>query len=85
MTISSLGRDMLVQFLTDDRSKLFGFKAYFHYIPIEPNCLNWLNMTAKLLKSPDYYPKIKCSWVITSPTIYSKIVIHFDTFVVKCI
>ena len=84
MTISSTGKDMLVQFLTDDNSVLLGFRASFHYIPIEPNCANWLNMTALLLKSPDY-PTIDCSWVITAPSIDSTIVINFETFEVKCI
>ena len=82
--MSSFGTEMLVQFLTDNRSRFIGFKAYFHYIPIEPNCLNWLNMTTKLLKSPDY-PKIDCSWVITTMSINSMIVIYFDTFEVNCI
>ena len=82
MTISSTGKDMFVQFLTDDYGTEKGFKAYFHYIPIKPNCANWLNMTAQLLKSPDY-PTIDCSWVITAPTIYNTIIIHFETFDVK--
>ena len=73
---------MLVQFLTDDQTISWGFEAYFHYIPIKPNCANWLNMTAQLLKSPDY-PTIDCSWVITAPTIYNTIIIHFETFDVK--
>ena len=84
MTISSSGKDMLVQFLTDDYSVQSGFRAYFHYIPIEPNCANFLNMTAQLLKSPDY-PNIDCTWVITAPTIDSTIIIHFVMFEVKCI
>ena len=84
MTISSSGKDMLVQFLTDDQIVWDGFRAYFHYIPIEPNCANWLNMTAQLLKSPDY-PTIDCSWVITVPSTDSTINIHFETFEVKCI
>ena len=82
-TISSSGKDMLVQFLTDDESVLEGFRAYFHYIPIDSNCANWLNMTAQLLKSPDY-PTIHCSWVITAPTLDSAVIIHFETFEVKC-
>ena len=84
MTISSSGNHMLVQLLTDDENVQRGFRAYFHYMPIEPNCANWLNMTAQLLKSPDY-PTIDCSWVITAPSTDSKINIHFETFEVKCI
>ena len=70
---------MLVQFLTDDANAYLGFSTYFHYIPIEPNCANWLNMTAQLLKSPDY-PTIDCSWVITAPSTDNTIIIHFETF-----
>ena len=75
---------MLIQFLTDDEYVSHGFRAYFHYMAIEPNCANWLNMTAQLLKSPDY-PTIDCSWVITAPSIDSTIIIHFETFEVKCV
>ena len=75
---------MLVQFLTDDKLTHYGFRAFFHYMPIEPNCANWLNMTTQLLESPDY-PTIDCSWVITAPSADSSIVIHFETFEVKCI
>ena len=82
MTISSTGKDMLIQFLTDDVYTSRGFRAFFHYILIEPNCANWFNMTAQLLKSPDY-PTIDCSWVITAPTISSSIFIEFDSFEVK--
>ena len=83
MTISSTGKDMLVQFLTDDQIVRDGFRAKFHYIPIESNCANWLNLTAQLLKSSDN-PTINCSWVITAPLINDDIVIHFETFEVKC-
>ena len=75
---------MLVHFLTDDEDVFKGFRAYFHYMPIEPNCANWLNMSALLLKSP-VYPKIDCSWVITAPSTGNTIVINFETFEVKCI
>ena len=73
---------MLVQFLTDDINAYSGFSASFHYTPIEPNCANWLNMTAQLLKSPDY-PTIDCSWVITAPSTDSTVNIKFETFEVK--
>ena len=82
MTISSSGKDMLVQFLTDDENVWQGFRADFHYIPIDSNCANWLNMTSQLLKSPDY-PTIDCSWIITASSIDSTIIIHFETFEVK--
>ena len=84
MTISSSGKDMLVQFLTDDEDVEKGFRVSFHYIPIEPNCANWLNMTAQLLKSPEY-PTINCSWVITASSTGSNCTIYFETFKVKCI
>ncbi len=73
-----------IYLLTDDEAVDIGFRAYFHFMPIEPNCANWLNMTAQLLKSPDY-PTIDCSWVITAPSTESTINIHFENFEVKCI
>ena len=82
MTISSIGKDMLVQFITDDFAVEKGFRAYFHYIPIEPNCAKWLNMTFQLLKSPDY-PTIDCYWVVTAPSMDLTIVINFETFEVN--
>ena len=84
MTISSTGKDMLVQFITDDDNVWNGFRAYFHYVTIESNCENWLDRTASLLKSPDY-PTIDCSWVITAPSIASTIIIQFASFEVECI
>ena len=82
MTISSTEKDMLIQFLTDDVQGFQGFRAFFHYMPIEPNCVNWLNLTALFFKSLDY-PTIDCSWVLTAPTRDSTIIIHFDIFEVK--
>ena len=73
---------MMIQFLTDDVSTFEGFKAYFHYMPIEPNCENWLNRSTQCLKSPDY-PIIDCSWVITAPSTDSTIIINFETFEVE--
>ena len=84
LTISSTGKDMFVQFLTDNKLVRRGFRASFQYIPIEQNCANWLDMTTQLLKSPDS-PTIDCSWVITAPSTDSTIAIHFETFEVKCI
>ena len=84
MTISSTGKDMLIQFLTNDAYVAAGFRANFHYMPIEPNCVNWLNMTAQILKSPDY-PTFDCSWLITMPSLDSTIIIQFETFEVKFI
>ena len=83
MTISSTEKDMLIQFLTDDDQSLFeGFRAFFHYMPVEPNCVDWLNLTALFFKSMDY-PTIDCSWVLTAPTIDSTIIIHFEIFEVE--
>ena len=73
---------MLIQFLTDSEYVATGFRATFSYMPIKPNCANWLNMTAQLLKSPDY-PTINCSWVITAPSMDQKIRIQFEIFEVK--
>ena len=82
MTISSTGKDMLVQFITDHTDAWEGFRAYIHYMPIESNCANWLNMTFQLLKSPDY-PTIDCYWVVTAPSMDLTIVINFETFEVN--
>ena len=84
MTISSTGKDMLIQFVTDDHIVWAGFRAYFHYMPIDSNCANWLNMTSQILKTPDF-PTIDCNWVITAPTIDSTIIIYFELFEVKYI
>ena len=75
---------MFIQFLTDDQYVWQGFKALFHYVPIEPNCATWLNLHTQILESTDY-PTINCSWVITAPSTDSTISIHFETFEVNCI
>ena len=84
-TISSSGKDMLVQFLTDDYLTARGFSASFNYVPIDPDCANWLNLTEQLFKSPDYPKVYYCSWVITGSSINDRIDIHFDTLEVNCI
>ena len=66
---------MLIQFKTDNSMTFEGFKASFHYVPIEQNC-------PQLLKSPDS-PTIDCSWVITAPSTDSSFTINFETFEVK--
>ena len=84
-TISSTGKDMLVQFLTDDSFTRRGFSASFNYVPIEPDCANWLNLTAQLLKSPDYPTVLYCSWVITGSSINDRVGINFETLEVNYI
>ena len=81
-TISSSGKDMLVQFFTDALTRKRGFKASVHYMPIESNCANWLNKNTQLLESPDY-PTNNCSWVITASSSSTNCTIHFETFEVK--
>ena len=82
LTISSSGKDMLVEFLTDYKYAQIGFKASIHYIPIDPHCQNWLNMTTQILKSPEH-PTKDCSWVITASSTDSTIVINIETSEVK--
>ena len=84
-TISSTGNEMLVHFVTDQEGTAQGFRAKFHYLPIEANCQAWLNMNSQYLMSPDY-PTIDCSWVI-SASMGSTISIQFETFEVyfKCV
>ena len=72
---------MLVQFFSDHLYNFDGFTAKFYFTPNNPNCKDWLNMTSRLLTSPDY-PTISCSWVITT-SIGSTISIHFHTIEVK--
>ena len=84
-TISSSGKDMLVQFFTDDYQTARGFSGSFNYVPIDPDCANWLNLTTQLFKSPDYPTVYYCSWVITGSSINDRIDIHFDTLEVNCI
>ena len=81
-TISSSGKYMLVQFLTDGKEASWGFNGNFNYMPIEPNCGEWLDMSTQLLKSPDN-PTINCSWVITASSTNSNCTIHFETFEVQ--
>ena len=81
-TISSSGNHMLIQMLTNKGHVAAGFRAKFHYKPIQLSCANWLNMAAQLLQSPDYLT-LECSWVITAPSIDSTIGISFNTFEVK--
>ena len=82
---SSSGKDMLVQFFTDDDFTTRGFSVSFNYVPIDPDCANWLNLTAQLLKSPDYPTVLYCSWVITGSSINDRIGIHFETLEVNYI
>ena len=57
---------MLVQFVTDHEWIMYGFTAKFYFTSINPNCKDWLNITAQILTSPDF-PTMNCSWVITAP------------------
>ena len=72
---------MLVEFVTDHVRTFWGFSAKIHYTPINPTCIDWLNITARYLTSPDY-PTIDCSWVITVSK-SSTISIQFHSFEVK--
>ena len=82
---SSSGKDMLVQFFTDDDQTARGFSASFNYVPIDPDCANWLNLTEQLFKSPDYPTVYYCSWVITGSSINNRISINFETLEVNYI
>ena len=72
---------MLVQFVTDHENMWEGFSAKIHYTPINPICNDWLNITSRILTSPEY-PTMDCSWVI-SASMGSTISIYFHTFEVK--
>ena len=80
-SISSSGSHMLVQFVTDHHWSVDGFSAKINYTPINPICMDWLNITSGYLTSPEY-PTLDCSWVITV-SLSSTISIQFHTFEVK--
>ena len=79
-TISSLGSQMLVQFVTHDLTGL-GFLVKIHHIPVNPTCKDWFNIDTKILTSPEHQT-INCNWMITA-YIGSRIWIHFDNYEVK--
>ena len=54
---------MTIQFITGSVER--GFRTYFHRIPIDPICSEWLNSTSLILTSPEY-PNINCTWIITA-------------------
>ena len=80
-SISSTGPYMLVHFVTDHKWTLDGFSVKIHYIPINPICMDWLNINSGFLTSPNY-PLMNCSWVITE-SMGSTISIQFHTFEVE--
>ena len=80
-TISGTGKYMTIQFITDDESVRRGFRTYFHRIPIDPYCSEWLNTTSLILASPEY-PNMDCTWIITA-SIGSTMSINFQIFEVK--
>ena len=85
MTISSTGKDMLVQFSTTDEYVDYGFRAYFHYVPYVNNCENWLNKTSShklILKSPTNAAN-DCNWLISGVENTTTININFEYFEVK--
>ena len=73
---------MVVQFVTDNEGiHRIGFSTKIHYIPVNPICKDWLNITSGYLRSTDY-PRNNCSWVI-SESMGTTISIQFQTFEVK--
>ena len=80
-TISGTRKYMTIQFTTNAYAVETGFKAYFHLMPIYPQCAEWLNTTDLILASPDY-PTIYCNWIITA-SMASTLSIKFQTVEVK--
>ena len=72
---------MTIQFITDDYAIEEGFMTYFHSVPIDPICSEWLNITSLILESPEY-PNMDCTWIITA-SIGSTMSINFQKFEVK--
>ena len=84
-TISSTGKDMLVQFSTTDEHVDYGFRANFQFVPYVNNCENWLNKTSShelILKSPTNAAN-DCNWLISGVENTTTINIHFEYFEVK--
>ena len=75
-TISGTGKYMTIQFITGSEDR--GFRTYFHRIPINPICSEWLNSTSLILASPEY-PNRNCTWIITA-SIGSTMSINFQIF-----
>ena len=75
-TISGTGKYMTIQFITGSVER--GFRTYFHRIPINPICSEWLNSTSLILASPEY-PNRNCTWIITA-SIGSTMSINFQIF-----
>ena len=75
-TISGTGKYMTIQFITENVET--GFRTYFHRIPINPICSEWLNSTSLILASPEY-PNRNCTWIITA-SIGSTMSINFQIF-----
>ena len=80
-TVTSTGQYMLVHFQSDDVEVWHGFRAYFNQMPINSNCVDWLNTNDLSLTTPDN-PSINCSWIITT-SMGSIILINFHGFEVK--
>ena len=72
---------MTIQFITDDQAVKQGFKTYIHRMPVDQNCVDWLNTISLILASPEY-PNMNCTWIITA-SIGSTKSIKFQIFEVK--
>ena len=72
---------MTIQFITDDQAVKQGFKTYIHRMPVDQNCVDWLNTISLILASPEY-PNKDCIWIVTA-SIGWTMSINFQIFEVK--
>ena len=76
-TISSIGsHSLLIHFSSNNRGTWYGFSALIHYVPSNANCADFLDKTKLILTKLE----IDCNWIITAPSVTSKITIQFQYF-----
>ena len=76
-TISSTeSQSLLIHFSTDHQSTWYGFSADILYVPSNVNCADFLDENKLILTQL----AIDCNWLITGPSVTSKITIQFQYF-----
>ena len=73
---STESHSLLIHFSTDYKSTWKGFSADILYVPIKANCANFLAENKLILTQL----AIDCNWLITGPSVTSKISIQFQYF-----
>ena len=73
---STESQSLLIHFSSDYFGTWFGFLALIHYIPSNTNCADFLDENKLILTQL----AIDCNWLITGPSVTSKITIQFQYF-----